>query len=146
MNVHAPPDASANDLDSVDEPALPMKCVFCDGGDSLRESYLARVVGLDNEGVFRCTQCGLIRRGRLRGSRACSPEYFDRLSAHFELRRVEAECEMTRPAGAALCISDHMARQFPHGEPEEEFVSPSFDPVGNLKRHDGSHRARTHLI
>ena len=53
-----------------------------------------------------------------------------------ELRRsFEAECEMTTSIDAALCISNRMARQCPHGEPVEEFVSPSFDPAANLQRH-----------
>lgn len=51
-------------------------------------------------------------------------------------RREFAErCGGRSGIAAALCLSDSMARAFPHGGPRTEFVLPEFEPVVHLKEH-----------
>lgn len=46
-----------------------------------------------------------------------------------------AHQEEEDPIAAALCVSDRMAREFEHGQPETEFFAPSFDPEHEHARH-----------
>ena len=44
-------------------------------------------------------------------------------------------CGSEQGLNAALCVSDAMARQFPHGSPSAEFTDRTFDPVAHLAHH-----------
>jgi hypothetical protein len=53
-------------------------------------------------------------------------------------RKAFAEsCGSRRGLRAALCVSNTLARQFPHGTPPAEFIDRDFDPVAHLLRHIG---------
>ena len=55
-----------------------------------------------------------------------------------ELRRnFDTECGGRRSIEAALCVSDRMSRQFPHGGPDDEYVAGSFDPTTFARHHAG---------
>jgi hypothetical protein len=44
-------------------------------------------------------------------------------------------CRDSTGLPAARCISEHMARAFPHGLPKSEFVDAAYDPVSDLEAH-----------
>lgn len=46
-------------------------------------------------------------------------------------------CNGRRGIEAAVCVSNAMARQFPHGRPPVEFIDRVFDPTLHLARHAG---------
>ncbi len=50
-------------------------------------------------------------------------------------RSFESTCQGLQPVQAALCVSDRMASQFPHGDPPSEFVDAVFDPLTHLQIH-----------
>jgi len=50
-------------------------------------------------------------------------------------RQFRSSCGNRSGSGAAVCVSDAMARAFANGDPSTEFVDPGFEPVTHLRAH-----------
>jgi hypothetical protein len=48
---------------------------------------------------------------------------------------LRSACGSLAGVEAAVCFSNHLARTFPHGSPQTEFVNPGFQPVGQMLAH-----------
>jgi 2-polyprenyl-3-methyl-5-hydroxy-6-metoxy-1,4-benzoquinol methylase len=73
-----------------------MKCIFCGGATFALRDYFSYIVGIPEEGVYKCKKCGLMRRRDVGRSMTCSPEWLTQTGKLFEIPAALEQEERSR--------------------------------------------------